>query len=429
MIATYFYMKTGKRVAFAADGRRARIRGSFPAGEVHPQSTIMRETWLDFRSIMASAKKQPDRTMPDLVLSTPDGVPEQLLDLWDRQLFATVRADRVDTESTSVDSQIRALHRKILADHQKSWFQLCGRGYRLTEHDDYTQSANQVLAEVDNGDSRAIVDPLLCFFAPLWRQQIESPVSIFFFTEPMECAAALQDKWRFPIRFGLALWEYYVINAISRIKKQEHLLFSYTQFCEAPSAYFEDVTTRYHDLKSIPKQSRAAASIVLDSEWHRARAVPDRQKYINQTQMYLYDALDRDRLRDAKEVELSEESRDILFHYGNLRAGYEQMKSARDELQTQLQNGTSAPDNQKVLSDPDVGGSLTEVVVHVRGMEPLELLCEPDNPVIEMLTTTLHTQSQNPNEFVYLQCQGPDMGALYFLAGDLLALETTTSSS
>jgi len=368
--------------------------------------------------------------MPDLILATPDSVPRQLLDLWDRHLTTTFRADRRQADSASAASGIRNLHQLILRDHQKTWFQLCRKGYRLFDNEKYAEAAGEIVSSLPSSSAGAIVDPLLCFFSPLWADRNNESVRILFYSEPLECAVSLRDTWRFRVQFGLALWEYYVINALEHLAGGKHILFSLSRFRDAPSRYLNDTLRRYHALKDVPDGAGTDRMTLDDSGWMSVPATPDRGQYATEAAERLYNALETDRLDDLGGARLSDSSSDILFHYGNLRAGYDEIKQARDEMALELHNlkeaGAEHADHADDTAPSAATDSDVEVVVHIDGMSPFTFVSEPDSPVIAMLRTTLQSQSRNPGELVYLESQGEEMGALYFAAGDLLAVETNT---
>ncbi len=365
--------------------------------------------------------------MPDLVISTPEGVPNAVLELWDRHLFNTANAGSVAIRPVPQSLQVKDLHEKILRDHQKSWFQLARYGYQLFDDADYTQTAREIAREFTDDSPRVLVDPLLCFFAPLWYRELDDPICIFFYGEPLECAVRLQDRWRFPLHFGLALWEYYVVSALSHLRQQKYLLFSLARFRKSPDAYMTEIRKCYRELKGFSSQQKYDFESALDRDWSDPVATPDPRRHLTQPQTLLFDALEAGSVDDIPGLALSEQSEDILFHYGNLRAGYDQIRDTRDKLQRKLQSRGQARDSYETHRNDyklDVSDQNVEVVVHIDGMSPLTFLSEPDSPLIELLETTLQNQSQNPGELVYLECAGSEMSSFYFRAGDLLAVET-----
>ncbi|MDA9982194.1 DUF1843 domain-containing protein [Gammaproteobacteria bacterium] len=365
----------------------------------------------------------------DLVLSTPDGVPEKLLELWDARLFSTVRADKTDRYG-ALASEILDLHNRILKDHQKHWFQVSQRQYRFDDNQDYKNKVTQILEAFLYDSKCAIVDPMLCLFTPLWISEIENPVCVFYYTEPIECAVNLQKKWRFPLQFGLALWEYYVVNALNEILQYKHLLFSQHKFRNSPVAYMEEVRERYNEIKGVSSVADNQYYDILKSEWTPKLAIPDPHQYISAAQTQLFDELESGDVDKLTNKTLSGQAEDLLFQYGNLRAGYEELKTEKDELSRQLhdqEHDAMAPvriDGGGSVSN-ETGEPLVEVVVHIDGMQPQRLLSEANNPIIDTLTKALESQSTSPNEIVYLQCGETENSALYFSAGDLLGVEKT----
>lgn len=369
---------------------------------------------------------------PILVLATPDGLPLRILDLWDRSLFSTIRVHERGFKTDSLEERIETLHEKILRDHQKTWFQLCRAGFKFDDTA-YQESLQEILQTIHNESDRAVVDPLLCFFAPLWFQNMDQRTCLFYYSEPMEAAVSLQAKWRFPIHFGLALWEYYVIGALRQMNSVDYILFSSSRFREAPEPYLRETRRRFENLGGDPAANGRDLGILLKSEWNTSVALPDPARYLSQTQTDLFDRLESGDLDNTGALSLSDQSADILVQYGNLRAGYDQVKQEKEAMETELKLHQGV-DTDKIAvttakSNRGSSASLVEVVVHIDGIDPLEFLVEQDNPVIETLNDALVNQSQAPNELVYLYCGESENAAIYFPAGDLLAVETNRLST
>lgn len=350
-----------------------------------------------------------------------------MLDLWDRSLFLTIRTHEHEHRAGSLELRINALHDKILQDNQKTWFQVCSNAFKFDESS-YQESVKMIMQAIRNESDCAVVDPLLCFFAPLWFQNTDQHNCLFYYSEPMETAANLQAKWRFPIDFGLALWEYYVINALRQMDHPRRILFSSRQFRKAPEHYMSEITRRFKKLGKDPAKSNRGFGILLKSEWNTSIAVPDPARYLSQPQYDLFERLESGELKDIRALSLSDQAMDILFHYGNLRAGYDKVKREKETMETELKlyQGGETDKNSvaTAASDPGSSAPLVEVVVHIDHMEPFEFLTEVDNPIIEVLNDALLTRSEAPEELVYLYCGEPENSAIYFPAGDLLAVET-----
>ena len=183
-------------------------------------------------------------------------------------------------------------------------------------------------------------DPLLVQTLPLWVEKLTEPLCIFYFSSPLHCADQLQKTWRFPIAFGLALWEYFVLTAAKNLPDNGFLI-AELAVQSNPQQYLSPVLKK---LKITPP-----------SDWS-AFSAPDREplaaltKFSTQTLDTLHQTLLAGDIQALKRHSLSAESHDILEYYGNLRAGLEAVTHERDKLRVQVvtaqANGTSAHNQQ-----------------------------------------------------------------------------------
>ncbi len=54
----------------------------------------------------------------------------------------------------------------------------------------------------------------MCLTSPAWRKLIPSPIVILAYRHPIEVATSLFRRNKFPMEFGLALWEKYTVLSI-----------------------------------------------------------------------------------------------------------------------------------------------------------------------------------------------------------------------
>ena len=66
--------------------------------------------------------------------------------------------------------------------------------------------------------------------------------------------------------------------------------------------------------------------------------------------------------------------------------------------------------------------NLCKAKIHIKGMDTLDLYAEPDSPILAMLREQL--AKQGSDEMIYLNYGEDDQDSLYFMASDLVAIET-----
>lgn len=380
--------------------------------------------WQVYRNVFTQLFKiQQDMpfTNVDLMLTTPDGVPESLVELLRNRVFSPVNPGKGSGVS---DQAVQDLHRMVMEDHQKTWYQVCNQGFQLEGNMRFDNLVRENIDTLVTMVNPVIVDPLLCFLAPLWKQQLIRPVMIFCYRDPIDCAHLLQKTWRFPLQFALALWEYYVINAVSQICGEKYLLFSLDQYRKSPATYLEGFVDDYRKARGI-EQLPAMQEIVAASNEHDGD-FEDADEFLTPIQKRLFEALEVNDLDAIKDQTLSAQAKDLLFHYGNLRSGFESGGTSNHDFSVPKPTPTSEsiPQPEEGFVEYDTDEPLVEITVHIEGLPPQEFISTPDNPVLEVLNNALQNQSDNPGEMIYLQSAESETGAIYFAAGDLLAVET-----
>jgi hypothetical protein len=348
--------------------------------------------------------------------------------------------------SNPIETQIAALHQKILQDQQKRWYQNISISAESLENHPYPEILKPILEQIEQKDC-LLHDPLLVHLLQLWLTNIESPSIILYYSDPMECAHALQKAWRFPLAFGLALWEHYVLTACRNLKNYNCILISSNKLRSSAKNHLEPIL---NDLGiAQPDDWSVFSQTELSNHSEQAAALQQNQKHI-------FTALEENDLSSLYDLTVSDESHDILEYYGQLRSGFETVKAERDKLRSELglgqnkikiraveptvtegslDNAEGSLDNAEGSFDNAEGsfgnaegsfgnaeGSLCKVRVHIEGMEMLEFYADPSSPVLDMLRN--HLVSTEQDELIYLHYGDNENDTLYFMSSNLLGMET-----
>lgn len=359
--------------------------------------------------------------MKCLMLSTPDLRATDFLDAISPQ-FKHVVCPKLDYPpsclNSTPESLVYQLHYQILQDHQKRWFQAVTHKTAWFDNTEYQNKLNAIIDPLGE-QSWLIHDPLIAQFLPLWTAAVDNPLLVFYYSEPLECAAALQHKWRFPMVFGLALWESFVLSACKNINQQSVILVSSYQLRN---------NAKQH-LKSVCNEMGMADSIDV-SAFSQTQAMPVAGE-VSQAQKQLFSLLENNQTAAIAELDISDQSKDILDYYGQLRSGYEKITMERDQLKTQIallkpqDQVEQSTEQEASLQEPSLDEGLYKVRVHIEGMEVLEFYSEPSSPVLDMLQG--HLASNAEQQLVYLNYGADDDDTIYFMSSDLLAIETKPS--
>lgn len=109
-----------------------------------------------------------------------------------------------------------------------------------TAREEFNKHAGHLVLAMDANRPWFLKEPRICLLFPLWRTLLEVPVCIHIFRHPVEVAASLRTRNGIPIAAGLALWERYVVDALSASNGLPQLVVSHRELIEDPRG----VTTR-----------------------------------------------------------------------------------------------------------------------------------------------------------------------------------------
>ncbi|MGH1540383.1 MAG: hypothetical protein ACRBHB_08165 [Arenicella sp.] len=332
-----------------------------------------------------------------------------------------------DLSSSSVRYKLRELHDGLLKKQQKTWYQLVSTPHEILKKNDVVEPLNDIVSKFSGSSSFMINDPLLCFFLPLWDSLDESPVVVFHYSDPLECAIDLQKKWRFPLSVGLALWESYVLAACKNIVSKPHVLMSANKLRKSGTTHLRAVSKELAVLGESDLSKSILESLEDLSEAHSLSAYSAEQsEWLQAPQFEIFKLLERGSLKLLAQRDISYQSVDILEKYGQLRAGFELTQKALEDTQAKL---ALAEQKQGLWDVSDSAaevrldhGQLSQVTIHLRDIPSFKFHCEADAPILDVLRD--HLVNNTHNEMIYLNCGETHADeAIYFMSADLLSIE------
>ncbi|MBL39628.1 MAG: hypothetical protein CMP07_14605 [Xanthomonadales bacterium] len=173
----------------------------------------------------------------------------------------------------------------------------------------------------------AIKDPRLSLTMDAWRPLLQEPAVLFVYRNPIEVAGSLQARNNFPIRYGLALWEKYVVEALENSRGLPLVTVDYQDIVSDPvgtTGRLEKQLSEYFPgmLTAIPEDDLLK---FIDPDLNHQRSSPDDTQLgvcLNERQRELVAALERAGAGDLREMsfKLSEESDRLLHAADDLRA-------------------------------------------------------------------------------------------------------------
>ena len=82
------------------------------------------------------------------------------------------------------------------------------------EKANFKKTASSIIKELDTHMVWVIKDPRMCLLLPLWLDLLTDPIIILMSRAPIEIALSLNKRNNFNLNFGIALWEYYILEAL-----------------------------------------------------------------------------------------------------------------------------------------------------------------------------------------------------------------------
>ena len=109
----------------------------------------------------------------------------------------------------------------------------------------------ELLAELERHRPWVLKDPRLCLLLPLWRPSFEAPVAVLIYRHPFEVALSLQTRNGFPLAFGVALWEYYLVHSLASTADMPRVVIAHGGLLSNP---VETASKLYSDLRNLGVQ-------------------------------------------------------------------------------------------------------------------------------------------------------------------------------
>jgi len=375
--------------------------------------------------------------MNSLVLSSPDLFDRHFADMFDQlpmpaRVVLPGSGIAPESKPESPQHRIYALHQKILADQQKAWFQPLFSKSSALDFGEYEGELDSILNSIDY--SWLVQDSLLNHFLPLWLSRTDEADFFLLYSEPLECALTLQQKWRFPISFGLALWESYMLAAANNLIDHPCILISCSKLRQSPQTVIKSVLKQIRDIypeHNIPISGKNTSWPAISTKLKDDLSL--HSGFLQDSQKDIFAHLENGEIRPLEGRALAPQSADILDYYGQLRAGFDLLKKKHNQFRkrTDQEDGehtvekTSTSKSPETVTIPDENSTLREVTVHIRGMEPVEFIVEDNSPILQMLWHSLQSSGQTPDEMVYLDYEDNGASALYFMRSSLQGIETS----
>ena len=177
---------------------------------------------------------------------------------------------------------------------------------------------HKILAALEPSRPWALKDPRLCLTLPLWLEQLEVPVVVMVWRDPVEVAASLKTRNDFPTAFSRAMWESYYAHAISAAVEIPRTVVSFEELIRDPLGVSQRLYDRLCELGfrglTFPPEHEITAFI--DPTLHHERAT--KKNSVGQrieTTARILKFFESDTSETVRSIRVAEETTEALRQY------------------------------------------------------------------------------------------------------------------
>ena len=119
------------------------------------------------------------------------------------------------------------LNDKILSSTKSNWHNVSD--FNLdeiggAERNIFEKEIQKIIYQLDSQRPWYLKDPRMCLTMPLWLSQLEIPVPIIVYRDPLDVASSLKKRNNIPLHAGIALWEFYTISALKYLPRDPYII-------------------------------------------------------------------------------------------------------------------------------------------------------------------------------------------------------------
>lgn len=132
---------------------------------------------------------------------------------------------------------VRALDEELLFAVETDWFgglQFAPERIPEEKRGAFAARAAAIVAKLDAHAPWVVKDPRMCVLLSFWRPLLSRPAFLVSLRHPLAVARSLRTRDRFPIPFGLALWEAQILSALAHSRSAPRAAFWYEDLVERP---------------------------------------------------------------------------------------------------------------------------------------------------------------------------------------------------
>ena len=183
------------------------------------------------------------------------------------------------------------LNDQLLKSNEASWYKISEFSGLKIISNNLISDRDKILQELMSLESVVLKDPRFCLTLPFWMDAVPKPKFIFVYRHPLEVAMSLYKRNKFPLRFGLALWEKYNRLALKSLEGKEVIYLSHNEILLNP---IETIHTFQKEIRTLTKVeikeiSNKQLNTFVDAKLYQSKTAERIEDFITEDQWDLYE--------------------------------------------------------------------------------------------------------------------------------------------
>jgi len=155
-------------------------------------------------------------------------------------------------------------------------------------------SLRELVHSLDANRPWFLKDPRLCLELPLWLEELECPVIVLCYRQPLQVASSLRVRNGFPLAAGIALWERYLLDALRFSAGLPRVLVQHLDLLEEPVATVRRLLAGLEaaGVRGLHEPSEVELTSFIDPKLFRQREGDERlREWLTPFQLELHERL------------------------------------------------------------------------------------------------------------------------------------------
>jgi GT2 family glycosyltransferase len=177
-------------------------------------------------------------------------------------------------------------------------------------------NVQKIVRDLDAHRPWVLKEPRFCLLFSMWRKYVATPVCVIVHRSPAQIAHSLERRNGFPVAFGVALWERYILDALSSSVGVPRVVVSYERIMSNPIGEADNLRIKLAEagVEGLYRPSEADIEGFVSSDlFHHRQTDEEHSGLLTRSQAELKEALEDGSVLHQDDVPpLSAQSADVL---------------------------------------------------------------------------------------------------------------------